>query len=177
MMPFSATGAAAGRANRRGLPHRRPVCRLILFRVHARRLPLLLPPRSGRVAEAEPLYVEALAARREVLGNRHPDTLLVIHNLALLLSDAGRFAEAEPLVIEALTTRRETLGDRHPETLRSMNNLANLLCDAGAVRCLSAQAGCRSEFRNEARADGNRCTQRRCFRFPRDSLLTACCVS
>ena len=40
---------------------------------------------QGRLGEAEPQYLEALAARRETLGDRHPDTLGSINNLAELL--------------------------------------------------------------------------------------------
>ena len=32
-----------------------------------------------------------------VLGTDHPDTLICVSNLALLLHDQGRLAEAEPL--------------------------------------------------------------------------------
>ena len=47
------------------------------------------PSRAGRSAEAEPLYREALTASRETLGDRHPDTLGSINNLAALLDDTG----------------------------------------------------------------------------------------
>ena len=40
---------------------------------------------QGRLGEAEPLYLEALVARRETLGDRHPDTLGSINNVAILL--------------------------------------------------------------------------------------------
>ena len=39
---------------------------------------------QGRLPEAEPLYLEAVAARRETLGDRHPDTLSAISNLGNL---------------------------------------------------------------------------------------------
>ena len=88
---------------------------------------------QGRLSEAEPLYLEALAARRETLGDRHPDTLASINNLAGLLMEQGRLDEAEPLYLEALAGMRETLGNRHPDTLRSINNLANLLNTQGRL--------------------------------------------
>ena len=40
---------------------------------------------QGDLAGAEPLFREALQARREVLGDRHPDTLASVNNLASLL--------------------------------------------------------------------------------------------
>ena len=47
-----------------------------------------------RRLQAKPLLEEALAARRETLGDHHPRTLLSISNLGLLLKDQGRLDEA-----------------------------------------------------------------------------------
>ena len=52
----------------------------------------------------------------ETLGDRHPDTLISVTGLGLLLMDKGDFADAEPLLREALEVSHETLGDRHPHT-------------------------------------------------------------
>ena len=57
---------------------------------------------QGRYGEAEPLFLEALQASREVLGPRHPDTLTSLNNLAVLYQAQGRYGEAEPLFQEAL---------------------------------------------------------------------------
>ncbi|CAE7273498.1 klc-2 [Symbiodinium natans] len=84
-------------------------------------------PARSRLEEAEPLYREALEARRSKLGDQHPDTLISINNLAALLEARGRLEEAEPLYREALKARRSKLGDQHPDTLISINNLAALL--------------------------------------------------
>lgn len=59
---------------------------------------------QGRLADAEPLYLEAVAGRRETLGDRHPDTLSAIINLTALCRDQGRLDEAEPLVAEAISS-------------------------------------------------------------------------
>ena len=88
---------------------------------------------QGKLGEAEPLFLEAMAACRETLGDRHPGTLGAINNLAILLKRQGRLSEAEALYLEALAARRETLGDRHPVTLSSINNLAALLQDQGKL--------------------------------------------
>ena len=53
---------------------------------------------QGKLGEAEPLYREALAARRETLGDRHPDTLASINNMAALLKALGKPGEAETLL-------------------------------------------------------------------------------
>jgi len=93
----------------------------------------LLLQAQGRLDEAGALYREALEARRETLGNRHPDTLSSINNLGSLLQAKGRLDEAEALFHEALKARRETLGDRHPDTLGSINNLGVLLKAQGRL--------------------------------------------
>jgi tetratricopeptide (TPR) repeat protein len=62
---------------------------------------------QGRYGEAEPLYREALQTSREVLGNRHPQTLTILNNLAGVYDSQGRYSEAEPLYQEALEGRRD----------------------------------------------------------------------
>ena len=51
------------------------------------------PLRRGRAA-----LPRGAAARREVLGERHPDTLTSLNNLAALYTSQGRYGEAEPLL-------------------------------------------------------------------------------
>ena len=65
----------------------------------------------GQLKEARPLLEEDLQASRETLGDRHPDTLISVGNLALLLQEMGLLEEARPLCEEALRGRRETLGE------------------------------------------------------------------
>ena len=55
--------------------------------------------------------MEALKIRREVLGNKHPDTAQSIGNLGMLYSYQAQYAKAEPLYLEAFKIFRETLGD------------------------------------------------------------------
>ena len=53
--------------------------------------------------------------------SRHPDTLISINNLGLLLQDQGDLDGAAPLYREALQARRETLGEcaaRRPQARR-----------------------------------------------------------
>ena len=58
---------------------------------------------QGRLAEAEPLYREALEATRQRFDDGHPDTLAsIINNLVLLRLDQGRQKEAEALLRETL---------------------------------------------------------------------------
>ena len=80
----------------------------------------------GLFPEAEPLYVEALEIRRQVLGSDDAETLGTMNNLGTLYMNQGRLAEAEPLYVAALAGRRNVLGSEHPDTLVSTNNLAIL---------------------------------------------------
>ena len=54
----------------------------------------------GELAEAKPLMEEALQARREALGNEHPDTLISMGSVGKLLKDMGQRAEALALLRE-----------------------------------------------------------------------------
>jgi hypothetical protein len=56
--------------------------------------PYLLQAR-GDLAGAEVLLSEALQARREMLGDRHMDTLTTVSNLVSLLKARGDLAGAE----------------------------------------------------------------------------------
>jgi hypothetical protein len=67
---------------------------------------------------------QTLAARRRVLGNDHPDTLMSMNNLAETRWALGDFDGARQLHEQTLTGYRRLLGDDHPNTLMSMNNLA-----------------------------------------------------
>jgi serine/threonine protein kinase len=80
----------------------------------------------GLYPQAEPLLERALAERRRVLGEDHPDTLGSMNHLADLYGDQGRHDEAEPLLLEALETSRRVLGDDHPYTASTLYNLACL---------------------------------------------------
>ena len=81
---------------------------------------------QGRYAEAEPLYLRALAIEEEVLGPEHPHVATNLDNLAVLYLTQGKYAEAEPLHQRALTIRETVLGPEHPDVANSLNNLAAL---------------------------------------------------
>ncbi len=80
----------------------------------------------GLYPEAQIQTEQALAIRRRLLGEGHPDTLLSMNNLALLHLRQGRYAQAEPLLKVGVETRRRLLGEEHPDTLNSMDNLTEL---------------------------------------------------
>ena len=86
---------------------------------------------QGDYAAAKPLYEQALAIRKAVLGKHHPLTAQTLHNLALLLDDQGDSAAAKPLFEQALAIRKRFLGKRHPDTAICLYNLAFLLWAQG----------------------------------------------
>ena len=66
-----------------------------------------------------------------MLGDRHPQTLVSMNNLGLLLEQRGNLAGAEALWREALQGRREVLGESHPNTVASREGLAAFLEEQG----------------------------------------------
>jgi serine/threonine-protein kinase len=83
--------------------------------------------RSGRLAESEDVYRDALAAARAAFGPAHPQLTRTINNLAVVLKDRGDLAGAEPLMREALAMSRRLYGEEHPDVALQMSNLASLL--------------------------------------------------
>jgi eukaryotic-like serine/threonine-protein kinase len=75
----------------------------------------------------------ALKVRRQLLGNKHADTLQSIINMGYLLESLGRVDEAEVLYREALDGTRRVLGEDHRETLRALNNLGAVLLAQGKL--------------------------------------------
>ena len=65
---------------------------------------------QGKLAEAEPLFREALAAGREVKGNDDPNTNKRAGSLGQVLLAQGKLAEAEPLLVEAVAWFRKNAG-------------------------------------------------------------------
>jgi serine/threonine protein kinase len=77
----------------------------------------------GKSEEAEQLYVQVLEGRRKTLGEKHPDTLSIIHNLATFYLYSDRLEEAERFARQALDGRTEIYDRQHPDTLLSMHAL------------------------------------------------------
>ena len=91
---------------------------------------------QGKYAEAEPLYLRAIAIAEKALGPEHPPATSLnnpehplatsLNNLALLYGAQGKYAEAEPLYRRALAIREKALGAEHPDVAIAFNNLATL---------------------------------------------------
>jgi tetratricopeptide (TPR) repeat protein/predicted Ser/Thr protein kinase len=78
----------------------------------------------GLYPEAAKQLEAALDLRRRVLGPEHPDTLLSMHQLAMVYVNEGKFPQAEALLSETVQIRRAVSGPEHIDTIRAMNNLA-----------------------------------------------------
>ncbi len=85
----------------------------------------------GDYKQAEPLFQEALAIRRRVLGEQHPAHARSLNNLAALYHGMGDYVRAEVLYQEALTIRRRVLGANHAGYATSLNNLGLLYKEMG----------------------------------------------
>lgn len=81
---------------------------------------------DGELSEAKSLFAEALAARRERLGDHHPATFTTLSNLGWLLAEEGDLEAAEEMLLEAVAGRREALGKGHADTLGSIHALGSV---------------------------------------------------
>lgn len=82
---------------------------------------------QGDTAEGERLYREALAQRRNTLGDDHPHTIFTILNLASIVLGNANFDEAEKLHREALNSARRALPEDHPLIFDATNAMGVML--------------------------------------------------
>jgi serine/threonine protein kinase/Tfp pilus assembly protein PilF len=80
----------------------------------------------GEYAAAQKHLEQSLALRKQTVGPDHPDTLVVMNDLAVAYLARGRFDEAEALHRQALEGYRARLGADDPATLKALNSLAAL---------------------------------------------------
>jgi tetratricopeptide (TPR) repeat protein len=66
-----------------------------------------------------------LSLRTEMLGEEHPETLLVLGNVAAIYRNQWQWNEAEYLQTKILDICTRTCGPEHPDTLYSMSALAS----------------------------------------------------
>jgi tetratricopeptide (TPR) repeat protein len=86
---------------------------------------------AGRRGEAEPLAREALAIRRTVFGDEHPETATSKSDLGLLLLGRGDLRGAEPLLRENAATTERLMGTNHPNTASAKASLASVMLASG----------------------------------------------
>ncbi|KAG8465004.1 hypothetical protein KFE25_012367 [Diacronema lutheri] len=77
--------------------------------------------------DAEVVARTAVTTRELTLGKSHPDTLVAVNHLAMVLDGLDRVAEAEALFRRSLASKEAALGPVHLETLTSAYNIARVL--------------------------------------------------
>jgi len=112
----------------------------------------------GRVSEALPLFKKVYSLQKEVLGKKHPDTLVSLKNwasiyvtslvqadtqqeqleladiysgLVVQFNQQGLFKQALPFAEKAFRIRKDSLGEEHPDTLISFSNFASIYSQLG----------------------------------------------
>jgi tetratricopeptide (TPR) repeat protein len=78
-------------------------------------------------AEAESLLRRGLVITEESLGPNHPNTAILLMNLAGSLQDVNRLTEAERLYRRALAITEKSFGQDHPMMATALSNLGHLL--------------------------------------------------
>lgn len=84
----------------------------------------------GRWREKESVNNRAWGLRREVLGEKHPDTIASLAGIGVSCSAQGQYARAQGICMTVLGLRQEVLGT-HPDTIRSMSDLGMAYLDLG----------------------------------------------
>jgi len=79
---------------------------------------------QGQWGSAEAIEVVVMEKTKQLQGDKHPDTLTHMANLASTYRNQGHWKEAEALQVVIMEKRKQLLGHEHPSILRSMANLA-----------------------------------------------------
>lgn len=90
--------------------------------------------RLSRFDEAEEIFEDAMLGLLELVGERHPSTLVAMNNLGNLYEQLGLYDDAEPVLKQTLEGMEASLGVAHPQTARTRNNLALLHESQGNFR-------------------------------------------
>ncbi|KAM9000379.1 tetratricopeptide repeat protein 19, mitochondrial [Sarcophilus harrisii] len=78
----------------------------------------------NRLSDAQKMYEKALQISREIRGERHPQTVVLMNDLATTLDAQGHFDEAYTYVKKASELARQI---EHPELHRVLSNMAGIL--------------------------------------------------
>lgn len=78
----------------------------------------------GAVMDAKAKNEESFKIREKILGEKHPDTLRTMGQLAWIYPWIDMEQEGVDLGLRCLTLRREVLGEDHPDTIDGLSDLA-----------------------------------------------------
>jgi tetratricopeptide (TPR) repeat protein len=81
---------------------------------------------AGKLQEAEEFFRTAYHGKIKILGKFHPETITVLHDLALVLELKRKFDDSIEVFLEALHTREKVLGPKHPSTCSTAFCLGDL---------------------------------------------------
>lgn len=87
----------------------------------------------GHSNRARPLLEEALAIRRKIHGEDHPEVADSLYDLGVLLHYQGEGRQAETLLRRALELHIEHLGPTHPRVVSDLLFLGSLLRSSGRL--------------------------------------------
>jgi len=94
----------------------------------------LLLEEHGDYDESGALYLEAIAMKRRLLGEKHPEIARGSTTSPLALQDKGDLVRSERPIARLLPCQRELLGETHPDVANTLNNLAFVQYDRGDTR-------------------------------------------
>ncbi len=87
----------------------------------------------GRLADAEPLYRQAIEIRRRAYGDASPSVAYALEDLGTVFSRRGDHAAAVPLARESFDIIRRAYGAEHPIVATATEHLGETLNQAGLV--------------------------------------------
>lgn len=63
------------------------------------------------------MSIQVMKSIQRVLGEKHPNILISMSNLASTYRNQGRLKEAEELGVQVMNIRKRVLGEEHADTL------------------------------------------------------------
>ena len=91
----------------------------------------ILYKNQSKYEQAEPLYLESLAIRAQLIGRETRDYAMALNNIGNYYYACGDYANAEKYHADALDIREKILPEDDPDYKQSLNNLANVYSDLG----------------------------------------------
>ena len=85
----------------------------------------------GDYSKALELHNTVYTARKEILGENHPDTLTALANLATSYSHIGNYNKALELTNIVYNALKQIFGETHPKTINALENIANIYNNLG----------------------------------------------
>ncbi|MFC2161237.1 tetratricopeptide repeat protein [Acidobacteriota bacterium] len=80
----------------------------------------------GLYKEAGTLLEKVVNIQNQLLGRKHTETLIAVHDLANLYWYQNRLKDAESLYLKVVNIRTQELGEEHPDSLKANYDLASL---------------------------------------------------